>query len=101
MSSHTLYSLSKNSFPIRVTPTVEDPFFGISVTLRNLSEKSNVYLGSNHQHSSLSLNNFGFVLYPKEYITFICATPTDEIFIITDSEETIFVSSYRIGYPVK
>jgi len=52
--------------PLQITPTVEHQ--GMNIYIQNISDNGYVYIGTDHQYSKLTLENFGHRLGPNESI---------------------------------
>lgn len=98
MSSHQVYNVSKTSEPIQITPTVEHN--GMNIYIQNISDYGYVYIGTNHQYSKLTFDNFGHRLGPNESIKITTATLIDHLYLITPNDN-VKVAVLRKNVPVK
>lgn len=96
MSSHYTYKLFKMAPPLQITPTVEHQ--GMNIYIQNISDNGYVYIGTDHQYSKLTLENFGHRLGPNESIKITTATVIDHLYLITP-DDNVKVSVLRQNVP--
>lgn len=82
--------------PLQITPTVEHQ--GMNIYIQNISDNGYVYIGTDHQYSKLTLENFGHRLGPNESIKITTATVIDHLYLITP-DDNVKVSVLRQNVP--